>query len=570
MEESARAELGHGELIEEIEQKVGGLRELEEAGKKGKKMLNRCICFNCTQLIKMYCIYLVHHEVSPDFIGGNGLRQIWKELEVLMIPLVDGRINQVLKETIVPMFSRIVNEAVELAAEKLLARLVYNSGSGLRSSESRSLQLEFMDKLSLPVYTNRPIKGEGPTPLRVALVDGITKQVVSSGAEAFAKVEILVIEGDLDSDQWRPEEFHNMIVREKEGKKSLLTGNVYLNLEEGIGYVRDISFTHNANWMKVCELRLAAKVVDTINGTRVREAVTEPFVVKDYRVTYNEKHYPPSLNDEIWRLKKIRRDGAFHNRLVTENVKTVKDFLTRYLTNPQSLQNAVANNLVVFALEHMEVVMSFADETHFHSHLRLDYAYPSNSPRLENPSHYDCEPSHTHDGHDHTQPSTSSHNNEVVPFHLSDTANPANIPTTDSLGIMSSNPSFENASHVNEYGLQNIEEEDLGSVIFPGNLFNPSICYAESTSQTFCENQHLQLIDIDRSFHYQSMNSEAQDDLSSIINGFWSSRAADVAKAQRKWSMLYSVLRSKRKIAALKLVSSEAVLASKRPKIYEV
>ncbi|KAE9467360.1 hypothetical protein C3L33_00737, partial [Rhododendron williamsianum] len=71
-------------------------------------------------------------------------------------------------------------------------------------------------------------------------------------------------------------------------------------------------------------------------------------------------------------------------------------------------------------------------------------------------------------------------------------------------------------------------------------------------------------------FYRISMNSEAQDDLSSIINGFWSSRAADVAKAQRKWSMLYSVLRSKRKIAALKIVSSEAVLASKRPKIYEV
>ncbi|KAF7136001.1 hypothetical protein RHSIM_Rhsim08G0168600 [Rhododendron simsii] len=580
MEESARAELWQEELIEEIELKVEGLRELEEAGKKAK-------------IVK------------------------WKELEVLMIPLVDGRINQVLKETIVPMFSRIVNpvnEAVELAAEKLLARLMYNSGSGLRSSESRSLQLEFMDKLSLPVYTNRPIKGEGPTPLRVALVDGITKQVVSSGPEAFAKVEILVIEGDLDSDQWRPEEFHNMIVREKEGKKSLLTGNLYLNLEEGIGYVRDISFTHNANWMKVCELRLAAKVVDTVNGTRVREAVTEPFVVKDYRVTYNEKHYPPSLNDEIWRLKKIRRDGAFHIRLVTENVKTVKDFLTRFFINPQSLQNilgtsktweaivehartcilgkslhlyfpvssetksgvvfnvvgqAVANNLVVFALEHMEVVMSFADEASFHSHLQsLNYAYPSNSPRLENPSHYDCEPSRTHYGRDHTQPSTSSHNNEVVAFHLSNAANPANIPTTDSLGIMSSNPSFENASHLNEYGLQNIEE-DFGSVIFPGNLFNPSICSTESTSQTFCENQHLQLIDIDRSFHYQFMNSEAQDDLSSIINGFWSSRAADVAKAQRKWSMLYSVLRSKRKIAALKLVSSEAVLASKRPKIYE-
>lgn len=34
IEESSRAELWREELIEEIEQKVGGLRELEEAGKK--------------------------------------------------------------------------------------------------------------------------------------------------------------------------------------------------------------------------------------------------------------------------------------------------------------------------------------------------------------------------------------------------------------------------------------------------------------------------------------------------------------------------------------------------------
>ncbi|OAY79272.1 Photosynthetic NDH subunit of subcomplex B 4, chloroplastic [Ananas comosus] len=34
IEEAARAELWREELIEEIEQKVGGLRELEEAGKE--------------------------------------------------------------------------------------------------------------------------------------------------------------------------------------------------------------------------------------------------------------------------------------------------------------------------------------------------------------------------------------------------------------------------------------------------------------------------------------------------------------------------------------------------------
>lgn len=34
IEERARAQLWREELIEEIEQKVGGLKELEEAGKK--------------------------------------------------------------------------------------------------------------------------------------------------------------------------------------------------------------------------------------------------------------------------------------------------------------------------------------------------------------------------------------------------------------------------------------------------------------------------------------------------------------------------------------------------------
>ncbi|KAF8390150.1 hypothetical protein HHK36_024672 [Tetracentron sinense] len=39
IEESARAELWREELIEEIEQKVGGLRELEEAGRKEEELV---------------------------------------------------------------------------------------------------------------------------------------------------------------------------------------------------------------------------------------------------------------------------------------------------------------------------------------------------------------------------------------------------------------------------------------------------------------------------------------------------------------------------------------------------
>ncbi|KAH7865029.1 hypothetical protein Vadar_001400 [Vaccinium darrowii] len=134
-----------------------------------------------------------------------------------------------------------------------------------------------MDKLSLPVMTSLPIRGEGPTPLRVALINATTKQVVTSGLEASAKIQILTVTiGHLK----------NLTIRlseERKGKKTLLTGNVHLNLEEGVGLAHEISSTHYSHWMKVCKLRLGRKVVDNPNGIRVREAVTEPFVLRDFR-----------------------------------------------------------------------------------------------------------------------------------------------------------------------------------------------------------------------------------------------------------------------------------------------
>lgn len=182
------------------------------------------------------------------------------------------------------------------------------------------------------------------------------------------------------------------------------------------------------------------------------------------------------------------------------------------------------------ALEHREEVKSFNDENFMHSYLQsVNDAYPSNVQRLE-PSLYYCEPSHTLSGHDHTQPSTSSHGNQVVVV-------PSPFPDE---GIMPFEPSFRNASALDECGLQNIDVEDLisdGSGFFPGNSFDP-----------FCESQYSQFIDTDHSFQYLLMNSEAPD-LRSFIDDFSSSRVADVAKAQRKWSMLYNVLKPKMKIA---------------------
>lgn len=52
----------------------------------------------------------------------------------------------------------------------------------------------------------------------------------------------------------------------------------------------------------------------------------------------NKKHYPPSLDDEIWRLEKIAKDGKYHERLDKKGVRTVKDFMRMHTTDPGSLR----------------------------------------------------------------------------------------------------------------------------------------------------------------------------------------------------------------------------------------
>lgn len=51
------------------------------------------------------------------------------------------------------------------------------------------------------------------------------------------------------------------------------------------------------------------------------------------------KHHPPSLSDEIWRLEKIAKEGAFHKRLSRFGIDTVKDFLQSYVKDPSGLRN---------------------------------------------------------------------------------------------------------------------------------------------------------------------------------------------------------------------------------------
>ncbi|XP_062212877.1 calmodulin-binding protein 60 A-like isoform X2 [Phragmites australis] len=273
-----------------------------------------------------------------------------------------------------PLIRRVVKEEIESAFAN---HAIMISVTDTVPCTSKKLQLQFMTKLSLPIFTGSKIEGEGSLNITIALVDALTRQVVASGKESLMKVEIVVLEGDFEAgedDNWTAQEFNNNIVREREGKRPLISGDVFVALIGGIGTAEELSFTDNSSWTRSRKFRLGVRTEDgCFNGVRVREAKTESFVVKDHRGELYKKHHPPFLEDEVWRLEKIGKEGAFHKRLNREKIVTVKDFLTLlHLDAPRLrkiLGGGMSTKMWEVSIEHAKTCV-LTDKMH--------YYYPDN------------------------------------------------------------------------------------------------------------------------------------------------------------------------------------------------
>ncbi|KAG8046206.1 hypothetical protein GUJ93_ZPchr0008g14066 [Zizania palustris] len=55
-----------------------------------------------------------------------------------------------------------------------------------------------------------------------------------------------------------------------------------------------------------------------------------------YRVY--RKPYPLVLGDDVWRLEKIGKEGAFHRKLATRHVRNVQEFLRMLTVKPDELR----------------------------------------------------------------------------------------------------------------------------------------------------------------------------------------------------------------------------------------
>ncbi|KAL2228031.1 calmodulin-binding protein 60 B-like [Sesamum indicum] len=258
---------------------------------------------------------------------------------------------QKLCSSLEPILRRVVSEEVERALAKLgPARLNGRSSpKRLEGPDGRNLQLHFKSRLSLPLFTGGKVEGEQGAAIHVVLIDANTGHVVTSGPESSMKLDVIVLEGDFnneDEEGWSQEEFESHVVKEREGKRPLLTGDLQVTLKEGVGTLGDLTFTDNSSWIRSRKFRLGLKVASGFcEGVRIREAKTEAFTVKDHRGELYKKHYPPALNDEVWRLEKIGKDGSFHKRLNNAGIFTVEDFLRLVVRDSQKLRTILGSGM---------------------------------------------------------------------------------------------------------------------------------------------------------------------------------------------------------------------------------
>ncbi|XP_061990054.1 calmodulin-binding protein 60 B [Rosa rugosa] len=258
---------------------------------------------------------------------------------------------QKLCSSLEPILRRVVSEEVERALAKLGPPRLNGRSSPKRieGSNDRNLQLQFRSNLALPIFTGGKVEGEQGASIHVVLLDMNTQRVVTSGPESSIKLDIVVLEGDFnneDDEGWTEEEFESHVVKEREGKRPLLTGELQVTLKEGVGTIGDLTFTDNSSWIRSRKFRLGLKVASGFcEGMRIREAKTDAFTVKDHRGELYKKHYPPALNDDVWRLEKIGKDGAFHKRLNNAGIHTVEQFLQLVVKDPQKLRSILGSGM---------------------------------------------------------------------------------------------------------------------------------------------------------------------------------------------------------------------------------
>ncbi|KAL1810706.1 hypothetical protein ACET3Z_020771 [Daucus carota] len=259
-------------------------------------------------------------------------RRTGPRLATVIREVIAGNFMQNFCSALEPMIRRVVQEEVEHGLRRSALRSLSRSSSlRIQAVEPSRLKLGFSDRLALPIFTASKIVDLEKNPLEIILLETRGDRMIQTALAHPIKIEIVVLDGDFprgDNETWTSKEFEKSIVRERTGKRPLLTGESHVTMRDGAVVLGDFEFTDNSSWIRCRKFRLGARVVQrSCGGVKIQEAISEAFVVKDHRGELYKKHHPPMLEDEVWRLEKIGKDGAFHRKLAAEGINTVQDFL---------------------------------------------------------------------------------------------------------------------------------------------------------------------------------------------------------------------------------------------------
>ncbi|XP_068647185.1 calmodulin-binding protein 60 F-like [Aristolochia californica] len=295
-----------------------------------------------------------YHQAEQEHEGERSQQPKKPKLPALASVVVEALNSDSLQRicsTLEPLLRGIVREELEHAFTKLgHAQLIDRPPPpNIEGPEGRKLQLCFRSKLPPQLFTSAKVEGEQGSTIHIVLVDANTGHVVVGRPESSVKLNVVVLDGDFNDeadDDWTKEQFESFEVKEREGKRPLLAGDLQLSLAEGVGALGDLTFTDNSSWIRSRKFRLGVKVAPGFcDGIRIREAKTDAFAVKDQRGELYKKHYPPALNDEVWRLDRIAKDGALHKKLLYAEIFTVKDFLRLFVRDPKKLRNILGSGM---------------------------------------------------------------------------------------------------------------------------------------------------------------------------------------------------------------------------------
>lgn len=235
-----------------------------------------------------------------------------------------------------------VREELDDALKRSSLNISRSLQSWIVPSEFRQFKLLFEGRLPGTLFTLNKVEAEGPSPVKILLLDAVSGRPIKEGPLSYKKVEVLVLQGDFKAEEleeWTKCNFYKQKVPQRNNKGTLLAGQCVIALHNGIGIIEDICFTDNSSWVRSKMFRLGARIV--AEEDQVREAVSNPFQVKDRRGESYQKHNIPSIEDEVWRLRQIAKDGKICKALEENQIYKVKDLIKHYRNDESSLQRIV-------------------------------------------------------------------------------------------------------------------------------------------------------------------------------------------------------------------------------------